>query len=121
MVRHAYSSFPAFHPSSLQHCWGGNADHASQRSERAATRGDWAMTTTLDDRARKLVEDNLPLVRHVVFQVAVHFPRHVDRDELATAGAVGLVEAARRYEDGRGVPFERFAARRIRGAILDAV
>jgi RNA polymerase sigma factor for flagellar operon FliA len=79
------------------------------------------MTTPLDDRARRLIEEHLPLVRHVVFQVAVHFPRHVDRDELATAGAVGLVEAARRYEDCRGVPFERFAARRIRGAILDAV
>lgn len=69
----------------------------------------------------RLIEDNLPLVKHIVFQVAVHFPRHVDRDELARAGALGLVEAARRYDDSRGVPFDRFAARRIRGAILDAV
>ncbi len=68
-----------------------------------------------------LIEAHLPLVRHVVFQVAVHFPRHVDREELATAGALGLVEAARRYDPSRGVPFDRFAAQRIRGAILDAV
>lgn len=68
-----------------------------------------------------LVEEHLGLVNHVVFQVAVHFPRHVDRDELARAGALGLVEAARRYEEGRGVPFNRFAAQRIRGAIIDAV
>lgn len=67
------------------------------------------------------IEANLPLVKHVVFQVAVHFPRHVDREELARAGALGLVEAARRYDDSRGVPFERFAAQRIRGAILDSV
>ena len=67
------------------------------------------------------IEANLPLVKHVVFQVAVHFPRHVDREELARAGALGLVEAARRYDESRGVPFERFAAQRIRGAILDAV
>jgi RNA polymerase sigma factor for flagellar operon FliA len=60
-------------------------------------------------------------VRHIVFQVAVHFPRHVDREDLARAGALGLVEAARRYDDARGVPFDRFAAQRIRGAILDAV
>jgi RNA polymerase sigma factor for flagellar operon FliA len=53
--------------------------------------------------------------------VAVHFPRHVDREELARAGALGLVEAARRYDGSRGVPFQRFAAQRIRGAILDAV
>ncbi|MEM7272593.1 MAG: FliA/WhiG family RNA polymerase sigma factor [Actinomycetota bacterium] len=67
------------------------------------------------------IEANLPLVKHVVFQVAVHFPRHVDREELARAGALGLVEAARRYDESRGVPFERFAAQRIRGAILDSV
>ena len=69
----------------------------------------------------KRIEDHLPLVKHIVFQVAVHFPRHVDREELARAGALGLVEAARRYDGQRGVPFERFAAQRIRGAILDAV
>jgi RNA polymerase sigma factor for flagellar operon FliA len=67
------------------------------------------------------IEDHLPLVRHIVFQVAVHFPRHVDREELVRAGTLGLVEAARRYDERRGVPFERFAAQRIRGAILDAV
>lgn len=67
------------------------------------------------------IERNLPLVKHIVFQVAVHFPRHVDREELARAGALGLVEASRRYDGARGVPFERFAAQRIRGAILDAV
>lgn len=68
-----------------------------------------------------LVEQHLPLVKHVVLQVAGHFPRHVDRQELARAGALGLVEAAQRYDAERGVPFDRYAARRIRGAILDAV
>ncbi len=67
------------------------------------------------------IELHLPLVKHVVFQVAVHFPRHVDREDLARAGALGLVEASRRYDEERGVPFERFAAQRIRGAILDSV
>src|SRR6186713_514986 len=74
-----------------------------------------------NDRLQELIEQHLPLVRHVVFQVAVSFPRHVDREELATAGALGLVEAAGRFDESRGVPFDRFAAQRIRGAILDAV
>jgi len=68
-----------------------------------------------------LIEEHLPLVNHVVFQVAVHFPRHVEREELARAGALGLVEAARRFDEAKGVPFQRFAAQRIRGAILDSV
>ena len=79
------------------------------------------MAERTEQELHQLIELHLPLVRHVVFQVAVHFPRHVDRDELATAGALGLVEAARRYDESRGVPFDRFAAQRIRGAILDAV
>lgn len=76
---------------------------------------------SMDSDLAEMIEKNLPLVKHVVFQVAVNFPRHVDRDELARAGALGLVEAARRYDEERGVPFERFAAQRIRGAILDSV
>lgn len=76
---------------------------------------------SMDSDLAEMIEKNLPLVKHVVFQVAVNFPRHVDRDELARAGALGLVEAARRYDKERGVPFERFAAQRIRGAILDSV
>jgi RNA polymerase sigma factor for flagellar operon FliA len=78
-------------------------------------------TQTETQELSRLIELHLPLVKHIVFQVAVHFPRHVDRDELARAGALGLVEAARRYDESRGVPFDRFAAQRIRGAILDAV
>src|SRR6476660_8792962 len=68
-----------------------------------------------------LIEQHLPLVNHVVLQVAVHFPRYVDRQELARAGALGLVEAAQRFDESRGVPFDRYATRRIRGAILDSV
>ncbi|MFN0091323.1 MAG: sigma-70 family RNA polymerase sigma factor [Acidimicrobiales bacterium] len=81
------------------------------------------MAAVCDDAPElsRRIEQHLPLVKHIVFQVAVHFPRHVDREELARAGALGLVEAAQRYDEARGVPFDRFAAQRIRGAILDAV
>ena len=71
--------------------------------------------------ADRLIEEYLPLVGHVVSQVAVQFPRHVDLGELSSAGTVGLVEAAQRYEADRGVPFRAFAGHRIRGAILDFV
>jgi RNA polymerase sigma factor for flagellar operon FliA len=57
----------------------------------------------------------------VVNQVAVQFPRHVDLGELTSAGTMGLVEAAHRYQADRGVPFRHFAGHRIRGAILDFV
>lgn len=75
----------------------------------------------LSETQKHLVEDNIDLVGHVVLQVAVNFPRHVERDELKTAGNLGLVEAASRYDQTRGVPFPSFATPRIRGAILDSV
>ena len=68
-----------------------------------------------------LIEANLELVSAVARQVAASFPRHVDREELVRAGMVGLVEAADRYDAGTGVPFASFAARRIRGAMIDSM
>ncbi|HEY3240296.1 MAG TPA: sigma-70 family RNA polymerase sigma factor [Acidimicrobiia bacterium] len=79
------------------------------------------MEPTLNHDFHAQIEQHLPLVRHIVYQVSVHFPSHVDRTELTRAGVLGLVQAARRYDAVRGVPFQRFAAQRIRGAILDAV
>src|SRR4051794_11634182 len=68
----------------------------------------------------EMIERNLPLVQHVLYQVAAHYPRHADREELAQSATLGLVEAAHRYDPSRGVPFARWASVRIRGAIVDA-
>ncbi len=59
-------------------------------------------------------------MQHVLFQVAAHYPRHADREELAQAATLGLVEAAHRFDPDRGVPFERWVSMRVRGAIVDA-
>lgn len=73
------------------------------------------------DRVDELIEQHLPLVEHQVLRLSGGFPRFVDRGELVSAGTLGLVEAARRYDPGTGVPFPSYASRRIRGAILDLV
>ncbi|MEM7093539.1 MAG: FliA/WhiG family RNA polymerase sigma factor [Actinomycetota bacterium] len=90
-------------------------------SEESEAETDGEETTLTAEEINELIEQHVPLVKHIVFQVAVHFPRHVEREELARAGALGLVEAAQRYSPDRGIPFQRFAARRVRGAMLDAV
>jgi RNA polymerase sigma factor for flagellar operon FliA len=74
-----------------------------------------------DPRVQQLIEENVPLVQHIAYQATAHFPRHVDKKELVSAGILGLVQAAHRYDPDKGVPFPPFAAQRIRGAILDAV
>ncbi|MDF1595974.1 MAG: sigma-70 family RNA polymerase sigma factor [Acidimicrobiia bacterium] len=68
----------------------------------------------------QLATDHLELVGHIVAEVSVRYPRHVDRNELWNAGALGLVEASRRFNEDAGIPFARYAAIRIRGAIIDS-
>lgn len=70
--------------------------------------------------AHALVLGHLDLVQQTVNQVAARFPRQVERGELWNAGALGLVEAANRYDPASGVPFAHFARIRIRGAIIDS-
>jgi len=66
-----------------------------------------------------LVEEYLPLVRHVVSRIAANLPAHVDTDELFQVGSVGLVNASRSFDRDRGVAFKTYAFALIRGAILD--
>lgn len=66
-----------------------------------------------------LIRANLPLVHYVVAEVAARLPRHVSRADLESAGMAGLAQTARSFEPSRGIPFERYASQRIRGAVLD--
>jgi RNA polymerase sigma factor (sigma-70 family) len=44
-----------------------------------------------------------------------------DLDELLQWGAIGMLEAMNRFDRTHGVTFEAFAARRIRGAMIDGL
>jgi len=67
----------------------------------------------------ELVRQHLPLVHHVVADMIARVPRHIPRDELTSAALFGLVQAARAYDPNRGVTFDRYARRRMQGALLD--
>jgi RNA polymerase sigma factor for flagellar operon FliA len=47
--------------------------------------------------------------------------RGADREDLIAWGIFGLVQAARRYRGDLGAPFGAYAARRVRGQVLDAL
>ena len=66
-----------------------------------------------------LVREHLPLVRRAVAELSARMPRHAPRDDLMSAGMVGLAQAARNFDESLGVPFHRYAATRIKGALLD--
>ncbi len=65
--------------------------------------------------------DELTLVRQLAGALVRRLPPHIELDELIALGNLGLVEARRRFDASRGVPFAAFAALRIRGAMLDGL
>jgi len=67
----------------------------------------------------ELVEEHLAIVGYHVSEMIRRVPTHVQREDLAAAGSLALVQAARSYDASLGVPFARYAATRIRGAIVD--
>lgn len=73
----------------------------------------------VQNRRDDLIMDHLWLVRHVLGKMAAHLPRAVDVENLESAGMLGLVEAAAKFEAERGIKFATFAYTRVRGAILD--
>lgn len=66
-----------------------------------------------------LIVDHLHFVRHVLGRIVSGLPGFVDKDNLESAGVLGLVEAAASFDPERGIAFTTFAYHRIRGAILD--
>lgn len=68
-----------------------------------------------------LVVLHLRVVEQVLNQVSSHLhpSAATTRDELRSAGYLGLIQAADVYDKRRGVPFGAFARRRVHGAMLD--
>jgi RNA polymerase sigma factor for flagellar operon FliA len=67
----------------------------------------------------RLVREHLHLVQQAVGETAARVPSYVRRDELVSAALEGLFQAVRRFDPARGVPFDRFAATRVRWAVLE--
>jgi RNA polymerase sigma factor for flagellar operon FliA len=54
-------------------------------------------------------------------RMAASMPSGVDVGDLVQDGMIGLIDAVHRYDEGRGIRFETFAERRVRGAMIDAL
>ena len=65
--------------------------------------------------------EHIGLVKRVALHLKTRLPNFMEIDELIQVGTIGLIEAAKSFDDSKGVEFEIFARTRIRGAILDQV
>lgn len=78
----------------------------------------WPHPAVLPADEQRWVMQYLPLVKRIVNQLSLQANQVLDREDMEQIGLMGLLEGLRRY----GEPdehFARFAALRIRGAILD--
>lgn len=69
----------------------------------------------------ELVENYAPLVKRIAHHIMLRMPASVQLEDLMQSGMIGLLEAARNYDAGKGASFETYAGIRIRGAMIDEV
>jgi RNA polymerase sigma factor FliA len=64
---------------------------------------------------------HLPQVRALAVRLAARTGGNLEADDLASAGTVGLLDAAARFEEKRGISFGAFVLARVHGAMLDVM
>lgn len=67
----------------------------------------------------KLVMDFLPMVGRIVEQVTTYIKPPLTKEDLVSAGSIGLVKAARNYDPSKKAEFKTYAYIRVKGAIID--
>ena len=67
------------------------------------------------------VVNSIPFVEQLARRVAATMPHSIDIGDLVQDGVIGLIDAANRFDEARGIKFETFAERRVRGAMIDAL
>lgn len=72
-------------------------------------------------RNRDRIAAGLPFVESLARRVAASMPHSIELSDLVQNGMIGLIDAACRFDEGRGIKFETFAERRVRGAMIDAL
>jgi RNA polymerase sigma factor for flagellar operon FliA len=70
---------------------------------------------------RDRVAASLPFVESLARRMASTMPHSIDLGDLVQDGVLGLIDAAHRFDEDRGIKFETFAERRVRGAMIDAL
>ena len=70
---------------------------------------------------RDRIAAGLPFVESLARRVASSMPHSIELGDLVQDGMLGLIDAACRFDEARGIKFETFAERRVRGAMIDAL
>lgn len=64
-----------------------------------------------------LIIKHLPLVKRLVSKMDSGY--NYDLDDMINIGVIGLMDAIKKYDKDKNVPFEAYATLRIKGAVID--
>lgn len=74
-----------------------------------------------DFKEEELIVKYSTLVKRIAHHLLSRLPPTVNIEDLVQAGMIGLVEAARKFNEEKGASFSTYAGIRIRGAMLDEI
>ena len=108
-------------PAKTKNIPGNKLDEDEQKHLKTAARSAYSRQreSTVGVIENEQITELLPMVHKIVQRVVTYLAPPLSYDDLVSAGAVGLVKAARDYDPSHQAEFETYAYIRIKGAILD--
>ncbi|HRE30333.1 MAG TPA: RNA polymerase sigma factor FliA [Candidatus Berkiella sp.] len=77
--------------------------------------------SVLKESDEDFIKEYAPLVKRIAHHLLARLPAIIQADDLIQAGMIGLIEAARNFDEKKGATFVTYAGIRIRGAMLDEI
>lgn len=83
--------------------------------------GEVAVATADNVQRDALVHQYMPYASSIATKLARSLPCDIDYEDIVCNARLGLLEAAKRYDEAYGVDFKTFAYYRIKGAVYDGL
>ncbi len=80
-----------------------------------------ALKTITKCSNEELIKEYTPLVKRIAHHLLARLPSVIQAEDLIQAGMIGLIEAARNFDEQKGASFVTYAGIRIRGSMLDEI
>lgn len=71
-----------------------------------------------EQEKERIINDSMPFIKYTAYRLAHRLPPQLSVQDLISVGVMGLLDALRRYTEGR-VKLNTFVEYRIKGAMLD--
>jgi len=72
-----------------------------------------------DKSREELIREFAPMIKYVADRMSMNLPSGISREDLISAGVLGLNDSINKFNAGKGVKFKTYASYRIKGAMVD--